>query len=477
MMEKSSNCTAETLVVIGRHFRGPAGLLPRLAVLSVHWRGPLAAILTEPPPIDADPAELPGRVALTAADGPVAEALRTEAPADRALVAAAALLDSLTKSGRFRIHFIADEESFHQLPAFARAAGNVPVELEWTGAGRPPDVETLWPWAESLLITDISQQPVYADEGPCLPWRLLPPPEAPESGTVWGSRPGTGAPCRVSVVVPVRGRGDLVLRMAQSVFENTTDLAELILVDDASPDRTLSVLEKIARRNSLVRIFANPEQKGFAATCNRGLAAARGEVVIVLNADTIVTPGWSERLTWHLLTQPRIGAVGPLSNRVSGIQQLQPVEYDEKTLAGLIRFSHRVAQLNPGQASGVVRLTGLAVAFHRTALRRVGGFDPRFFPGNFEDDDMSLRLLAAGMVPYVAHDTFIHHEGQKSFALEADAYRKILEDNWNRFKAKWGLPEERPVERHYSVEELPLHQYRTEDLFIAPWHQEILACC
>ena len=57
----------------------------------------------------------------------------------------------------------------------------------------------------------------------------------------------------------------------------------------------------------------------------------------------------------------------------------------------------------------------------------------------------------------------------KSFALESRAYHAILEDNWARFKQKWGLPADRPYERHYSPEELDLSPYVRAQHFIAPW--------
>ena len=86
-----------------------------------------------------------------------------------------------------------------------------------------------------------------------------------------------------------------------------------------------------------------------------------------------------------------------------------------------------------------------------SGLRRIGGFDARFFPGNYEDDDYCMRLLAGGLVPYLADDVFIHHEGSKSFALEPTSYRALLEANWGRFKEKWGLPDDRPIERYADI--------------------------
>jgi GT2 family glycosyltransferase len=302
-----------------------------------------------------------------------------------------------------------------------------------------------------------------------LPVRVAPRGFDARSLSVFRELPGLGGEPRISVVVPVRGGCDLVLRMAESVLERTAGLLELILIDDASPDGSLAKLEKLAGRDHRVRLLMHREQHGFAATCNEGLAAARGDLVVGLNADTVVTPGWAGRLAEHLSRKQNAGVVGPLSNRVTGLQQFAPVDYNESTLAGLTLFSDRLARSAEGQATGVVRLDSLCLAISRPALRRIGGFDPRFFPAGYEDDDFCLRLIAAGLVPYRADDTFIHHEGFRSLALEPTPHGQILEENWTRFKAKWGLPADRPRERHYSIEELPLASYARERHFIAPW--------
>jgi len=135
--------------------------------------------------------------------------------------------------------------------------------------------------------------------------------------------------------------------MVASVTEHTTGLLEVILIDDASPDRTRPALERLAAKDSRVRLMVQDSQHGFAATCNRGLAAARGDVVVVLNADTVVTPGWSDRLIAHLDEKPKAGVAGPLSNRVAPPQQLDNVTYDQKSLLGLSDFSEKLARPAP----------------------------------------------------------------------------------------------------------------------------------
>ena len=53
----------------------------------------------------------------------------------------------------------------------------------------------------------------------------------------------------------------------------------------------------------------NTENKGFSFACNQGIRTSKGEYVILLNPDTVVTPMWAERMLAHF--KPGVGAVGP----------------------------------------------------------------------------------------------------------------------------------------------------------------------
>lgn len=461
-----------TLAVVAPEREGLEGGMVRARLFARSWGGRVVLIVLD----GADePSGSEDEVPVIAAAGDVADSLRPPLDAAWAAAGARALLDTARKHGPIaRVVFVGGAETMPLLPVFSEAVFPASIDLDLRPTAEVPDGEWLWEHADGVMLNDEGRIYTLASGQPAVPVRVVPFGAASDVEQLEALRaaadlPALGGTARTSVIVPVRGHGDLVLRMADSVLERTGGLFELILIEDASPDRTLEKLERLAAQERRVRLLVNREQHGFAASCNRGLAAARGDVAIVLNADTVVTAGWAERLCAHLATAPKAGAVGPLSNRVSGLQQIAPVDYDERSLVGLQGFADRIARSNPGHASGVVRLTGLCMAISRPALRRIGGFDPRFFPGNFEDDDWSLRLIAGGLVPYRADDAFIHHEGSKSFALESVGYRALLEVNWTRFKAKWNLPADRPVERHYSPEELGLRSYERERHFIAPW--------
>ena len=460
-----------TLLVIAStlgHARG--SVVDRAQALAHVWNGPVSLLVTSQVPRLIAKKLLPEKVTLVMGPPEAVEALSDYTDSVEARAAFVTLTKLASQNAPLeRIYVLADEKLLGLLPAIAESSFPVGIDVELLPSAGIPDAATLWPWCDGLIAADRERLYPLSGGQPALPARSVPLGMQESALRALTHLPAFGGQARVSVVVPVRGQWPLVLRMIDSVVKYTPELMELILVDDFSPDETRSKLERAAAKDTHVRLFAHDSQRGFAATVNRGVAAARGDILIVLNADTVVTPNWSTALCRHLQHADLAGAIGPLSNRVAGLQHLQPVEYDQGTLAGLNAFAERVSQARPGQASGVTRLTGLCLAMGRPTLRRIGGFDARFFPGNFEDDDWCLRLLAGGLIPYRADDVFIHHEGSQSFVLEPTAYRDLLESNWQRFKQKWDLPLDRPIERNYSIEELVLRPFSRDRHFLAPW--------
>jgi GT2 family glycosyltransferase len=99
----------------------------------------------------------------------------------------------------------------------------------------------------------------------------------------------------------------------------------------------------------------------------------------------------------------------------------------------------------------------------------VGGFDPIFFPGGFEDQDWCLRLRAAGWQAYRVDDVFVHHEGSLSLEYESQPVEEIHAHGWELFKEKWGLPIDRSLKDGFTLKELPIDGFDRGLHYIAPW--------
>ncbi|HMR78754.1 MAG TPA: glycosyltransferase, partial [Polyangiaceae bacterium] len=95
----------------------------------------------------------------------------------------------------------------------------------------------------------------------------------------------------VSILVPVYGNPALTLRCLRSVVAHTPSEAEIVVVDDASPDDTYEKLAPFASAHGVI-LERSDRNVGFPATVNTAARQARGELLLILNSDVVVTPGW-----------------------------------------------------------------------------------------------------------------------------------------------------------------------------------------
>ncbi|HLP42103.1 MAG TPA: glycosyltransferase family 2 protein, partial [Fibrobacteria bacterium] len=201
---------------------------------------------------------------------------------------------------------------------------------------------------------------------------------------------------------------------------------EIIVVDNASRDGTPDYL---SFREGIIALLED-ENHGFSRACNLGAARATGEFLIFLNPDTLVTEGWSEAMARHC-EDPAVGAVGPLSNYVAGLQRLDlhlPSPYKEGAKfpgEGAVEQSASVARVlkeaNSGRGVTTKLLIGFCLMIRRELYAEMGGMDERLFLGN-DDLDLSWRLRNRGLKLVVATDAFVFHEGQKSFRTEKKSH-------------------------------------------------------
>ena len=120
------------------------------------------------------------------------------------------------------------------------------------------------------------------------------------------------------VVVPVY-RGVASTRAClRSVLEHSgAALGRLVIVDDASPEPAMQpMLAELRDAEPRIVLIRNEQNVGFVSSANRGLSL-RARDVVLLNSDTVVTPGWLDELTSVAESSDRIAAVVPLSNNRS----------------------------------------------------------------------------------------------------------------------------------------------------------------
>ncbi len=180
----------------------------------------------------------------------------------------------------------------------------------------------------------------------------------------------------------------------------------------------------------------NESNRGYPIACNQGLGAFRGRYAVVMNNDVLVTPHWASLMMDAFSGDPLTGVVGPRTNYVSGVQLVGECHYDETTLN---EWSQQWHGRHAGSRQSTLRLVGFLMMIRRELIEQIGGFDPIFGLGNFDDDDYCLRARLAGYQLVIAEDVFVHHYGSMSFNKQPEAFSRLLEKNKQLFFAKWGL--------------------------------------
>jgi GT2 family glycosyltransferase/glycosyltransferase involved in cell wall biosynthesis len=255
----------------------------------------------------------------------------------------------------------------------------------------------------------------------------------------------------VSVVVVAYNQWPLTRRCLESLEACSDGVpTELIVVDNASADETPERLREWEQESPARRIAVlNPDNLGFAAGVNAGMAKATGEYLVVLNNDTIVSPGWARGLRRHLERDPGLGLLCPVTNNIGNEAQ---VALSGTTPAEVFESARRYTLGRTGQLLALQVAAFFCVMIPRAVWERIGPMDERFFPGYFEDDDYCLRLQEAGLHVGCAEDVFVFHELSASFNAESHARRQqIFERNRKLFEEKWG-----PWKPHtYRRESLP----------------------
>lgn len=273
-----------------------------------------------------------------------------------------------------------------------------------------------------------------------------------------------------SIVVLTYNQLDVTKLCMESVLRHTDVAFEVIVVDNASTDGTPDYLQELAQKHPNVRLLLNQENRGFAGGCNQGIAQAKGEYIVLLNNDTVVSPKWLS-LMIEVAQMPGVGLVGPRTNCIVGPQEHKDVPYDQATLEGFEAFAQDWKAAHHRQVWESPRVIGFCVLIRRAVIEEIGGLDTRYRTGNYEDDDFCARTKLAGFNIMVTDEVFIHHFGSVTFRKQKIDYRQLMQENWRRFKQKWLLPADQPAEDGYLFADLMVLPFdpavHTEPIFSA----------
>ena len=222
----------------------------------------------------------------------------------------------------------------------------------------------------------------------------------------------------VSVIILNWDGRHLLERFLPSVVETTYPNAEIIVADNASTDDSL---EWLSTNYPSVRIIRHPENWGYAKGNNEAVLQTDGDLVVLLNNDVEVEPGWLEPLVAEIMSESDIGAVQP---KLLDENRHSKFEYAGASGGHMDRFGFTftrgrlffTVEEDAGQyddISDIFWATGATLMLKRSALAKTGLLDERF-EFHMEEIDLCWRLYRAGYRIRVVPESRVYHRGGSS---------------------------------------------------------------
>jgi len=219
---------------------------------------------------------------------------------------------------------------------------------------------------------------------------------------------------KVSIIVPAFNEERVVARTIDTLIEADYPHKEIIVVDDGSQDTTYEVASRYVNRG--VKVIRRPNGGKFAAL-NTGLAFTTGEIVVTVDADSLIARAAIREIVKGFDDPEVAGVAGNLKvfNRSKWITKLQALEY-----IITIQLTRRAFEY----FGSLTVASGAFSAFRRTALDEAGRYDPDFL---LEDFDITIKLLKAHAILHGNNEAVCYTEAPETLH---DVYKQRL--SWFR---------------------------------------------
>ncbi len=240
----------------------------------------------------------------------------------------------------------------------------------------------------------------------------------------------------ISIIIP-NYNGELLLKNSlPRVFSSISDYkdgnVEVIVIDDGSHDGSMHVLTNFAEHYKNLTIIKNEKNRGFSTTVNRGVAHAKGEIVILLNTDVIPHEGFLKKVLPHFHDENSF-AVGFMDKSIEG----------EKTVLrgrGIIRWYRGFVLHEWGDIdkSRTLWVSGGSGAFRKKTWDILGGFNELYNPFYWEDIDLSYRSIKSGYtISFDKEITAIHEHDKGAIKMNNKASKIEIYAYRNQFLFFW----------------------------------------
>jgi len=188
----------------------------------------------------------------------------------------------------------------------------------------------------------------------------------------------------ISVLVPAWNEEKTIEETIDHIFRIDYPIKELIVLNDGSTDKTKEIVERLLKKYPKLKLI-NKKNSGKGDSLNAGLKVAKGELVVVVDADSYPDKESFKKLV-GFFDDEKVGAATCVfvpRNRNKFIEKMQVIEYN------IIAFTRKLL----GYVDAIYVTPGPLAMYRKTALNKIGGFDTKNMT---EDIEITWRLIQAG---------------------------------------------------------------------------------
>jgi tetratricopeptide (TPR) repeat protein len=216
---------------------------------------------------------------------------------------------------------------------------------------------------------------------------------------------------------------------------HTPQLHEMLLINHGTTKGFLKWARQLVKDNNQYQIIESVRQEGGVESLNRAVQKASGEIIVVMHNDVAMPADWIKAFKRCFNIVPNIGAVGPMSNRVKGIQRI--IACAESDRVEFEITAKAFFEQNQFRRVATGNLSDFCLAFLHELPDRIGYFDEQFISQEIAIKDFCQRATAEGYQNLIAADTYVYHHDRHKVKNSASSRNQVQVSDRKKYKEKW----------------------------------------
>ncbi len=246
---------------------------------------------------------------------------------------------------------------------------------------------------------------------------------------------------KISVIIPIYNALDDVKILLESLLTNFNfNIGEIILVNDCSLVETTDYLNDFAKEHTNFKLITNEENLGFVKSCNKGMKASTGDIVVLLNSDTKIPSEFCERIIKCFETNPKVGVASPISSHSWLFYISLPKNLTLEQMNERLRKNHKCTYPLIHAAEG------FCFCIRKQVIEQQGYLDEIYGKGYHEEVDFAYRAITNGWQNVLIDDLYVYHKRHASFGISER--EKQLQKNDAIYLSRWGGFKEKYEKEH-----------------------------